>query len=533
MHPAQLLMSAPFALCALAAPPSAQCQWKKPDAGPAGEAYLGYAVAVDGDTLVVGAPGTYMDETAGAAYVFPAHGLWTAPLATLRPSTGALGDDFGAAVAVDGDTIVVGAPFHADARGAAYVFERFGDVWVETQELAATDGAKSHYFGRSVDVDGERIAIGASSADGVGEHTGAAYVFVREPGGSLGWALETKLFAFDGEEYDLFGWSIAVDGDRVVVGASQESELAHWAGAAYAFRRDGVSPVWHQQKLVAADGALGDFFGHDVGASSGSIVVSSNTDNGPAGSNQGSAYVFVEDQGAWVQQAKLTAHDAASWVFFGESVDIDGDRIAVGSMWDAGGADKAGAVYVFERDGVDWTEASKLLASDAAYEDQLGAAVAIQGSSVVAGAYRKDGYQGAAYLFDLDRGLAWTSCAGAPAQLSVSGSLAAGDGDFELVATGCPPGTAALFFCGLVETALPTAGGLLCIHPDRMGPWAPWPPVEVDAYGIARIAVDLGALVELRSLLQDAWYFQLAYLDRAPGGAGFGLSDGLGVRFCP
>jgi len=351
----------------------------------AADDYFGNAVALDGDTAVIGAYGD--DEGAGSAYVFRWDGAtWVEH--KLTASDGAADDYFGFySVALDGDTAVIGATGDddlGDRSGSAYVFRWDGATWIE-HKLTASDGAAYDIFGVAVAVDGNTAVIGAYGDD---EGAGSAYVF-RWDGAT--W-IEHKLTASDGAAYDLFGSSVAVAGDTAVIGAYGDDE---GAGSAYVFRWDGAT--WVEHKLTASDGAADDRFGYSVAVDGNTAVIGAAGDD-DLGISSGSAYVFRWDGATWVEH-KLTASDGAAYDRFGEAVALDGNTAVIGA---AGFTNSAGSAYVFVRDGTTWTEQAKLTASDGAAYDYFGEAVALDGDTVVIGAYRDDDLgddSGSAYVF--------------------------------------------------------------------------------------------------------------------------------------
>jgi hypothetical protein len=361
---------------------------------------FGFSVATNGETVVVGAPG---DENRGAAYVFArSGGVWTQQQKLLA-SDRTPGDFFGGSVAISGETVVVGAGRANDFRGAAYVFARSGGVWSEQQKLRASNRFMGDGFGVSVAISGETVVVGALFGDvAVGlSNRGTAYVFVRSGGV---WSEQQMLAASDAAAVFRFGESVAISGETVVVGAVGAAGAAgDNQGAAYVFVRSGG--VWtQQQKLEASDAAASDVFGDSVAISGETIVVGAPGDDGAAGDNQGSAYVFVRSGGVWTQQQKLEASDAAASDEFGWSVAISGETVVFGAPFDDGAAgDNQGSAYVFVRSGGVWSEQQKLLASDAAVADRFGDSVAISGETVVVGAPFDDGAagidQGSAYVF--------------------------------------------------------------------------------------------------------------------------------------
>ena len=394
-----------FGVCANAATPTANevAQLLANDA--ASNDQFGFSVAVDGDTVVVGA---YLDDdngdNSGSAYVFTrTAGVWTEQQ-KLTASDGANNDVFGRSVAVDGDTIVVGARGDDNSSGSAYVFTRPAGTWTEQQKLTAGGGASGDQFGSSVDVAGDTVVVGAYLDDDKGTDSGSAYVFTRT---ACVWTQQQKLTASDGASGDRFGWSVAVDGDTVVIGAYLNDDIPDDSGSAYVFTRS--SEVWtEQQKLAASDGASGDQFGSSVDIAGDTVVVGAWLDD-DKGSGSGSAYVFTRSATAWTEQQKLTASDGASADQFGWSVDVDGDTVVIGAPLDDDNGNNSGSAYVFTRSAGVWGETRKLLALYGQVNDILGldnGAVGVSGSTVVAGASGHDGAaastdSGAAYVFSV------------------------------------------------------------------------------------------------------------------------------------
>src|SRR5215471_18101934 len=186
---------------------------------------FGVSVSVTADRALVGAYGD--DFYRGAAYVFVKSGNSWVEEQKLVASDRLEDDRFGWSVSLAGDRALVGA-YNADsARGAAYVFVRNGSSWTEEQKLVASDGAANDNFSYSLSLAGDRALIGAYSNDNV---RGAAYVFVRNDGGAGAWTEEQKLVASDGAEFSQFGNSISLAGDRALIGAYWDSNLR---GAAY------------------------------------------------------------------------------------------------------------------------------------------------------------------------------------------------------------------------------------------------------------------------------------------------------------
>ena len=300
-------------------------------------------------------------------------------------------------MAIEGDTMVVGAYAENSIAGAVYVFTRSGTTWSQQAKLVASDAAANDYFGVSVEIDGDTIVAGANYEDTGGSDAGAAYVFTRS---GTTWSQQAKIQASDKEAGDLFGTSVEIDGDTIVVGAQTEDTGGSNAGAAYVFTRSGTS--WSQQaKIQSSDIAASDRFGWSAAIDGDTVVVGAYLED-TGGSNAGAAYVFTRSGTSWSQQAKLVASDAEATDYFGISVAIDGDTMVAGASYEDTGGSAAGAAYVFTRSGTTWTQAKKLVASDAEAGDNFGVFVAIDGDTIVAGANNEDtggDNAGAAYTF--------------------------------------------------------------------------------------------------------------------------------------
>jgi hypothetical protein len=247
--------------------------------------WFGWSVAVDDDRIVVGAPFTNIggDEYAGAVYVFEADGNGGWAETRLTASDSSDGGQFGMAVAIEGDRVVIGRPFDENPRwaGSVYVFDRNSDgAWIETK-LTAADGAGGDAFGSSVAVDGDRIVVGAGGVNG---DTGSVYVF--EPDGDGEWA-GTKLAASDGQPRTFFGlmadgprgMPVAADGGRIVVGSRSLSAES----TVYVYEPDGAGG-WIETRLAE--------FGFGVDIDGDRVVIS----------DESAVHIFDPDgNGGWTQ----------------------------------------------------------------------------------------------------------------------------------------------------------------------------------------------------------------------------------------
>ncbi|MGA2257593.1 MAG: hypothetical protein ABSG53_23270, partial [Thermoguttaceae bacterium] len=271
-------------------------------------------------------------------------------------------------------------------------------------KLTASDGMSGDVFGMSVSISGNTIVVGAVLAD---NSEGAAYVFT-EP--SSGWADMTqvaRLTASDGAASDEFGSSVSISGNTIVVGASEATIGANsQQGAAYVFTEpaSGWANMTQTAKLTASDGTANDEFGVSVSISGNTLVVGA--DNPYHVDPEGAAYVFAKPDSGWAnmtQTAKLVASDGTANDFFGGSVSISGNTVVVGAWEATVGADsQQGAAYVFTESVSGWanmTQTAKLIASGGAAYDYFGVSVSISSNTVVVGAFGASSQKGAAYVF--------------------------------------------------------------------------------------------------------------------------------------
>ncbi len=311
---------------------------------------FGSAVAISGGTIVVSAIGddvTFGDE--GSVYVFEPSGPGTwAETAHLLPvpdfvGQNTVGENFGESVAIEGNTIVVGARSDNDAsgvvRGSAYVFKDTGSGWTVNppQKLLASDGAAGDRFGFDVDIFANRIVVGAPFDNGAASNDGSVYVFDR-PGAGNPFAEVAKIVATGDQSVDdEFGTSVAVEGSTVLIGAPKENTN----GAAYVFTGGGA--IWTQQaKLLPPSGSL---FGTAVDLQGNLAVV------GATGGVNGSAFAFTQSGSIWGPGDLINATDSivGDQDFFGQSVALDGGFIVVGSRLHdhTGPISNSGSAYIF------------------------------------------------------------------------------------------------------------------------------------------------------------------------------------------
>ena len=385
---------------------------KLSDGETASEDQFGVSVAISGNFAISGAQqDDDIAPNAGAAYIFERSGLLWLQRTKLTADDAKAGDLFGNAIAMDGETVLVGAPGVDDAgpeSGAAYVFVQVGDEWIQQARFIGDDIGIFDRFGSAVAVHENTAIIGAHGKDEIGTDSGAAYVFVRN---GASWTQQAKLTHQGAVPGDLFGFAVSVYGDNAVVGAHQSDAAGPDSGAAYFFTRNGGR--WTQDiLLVPNDISIGDAFGYAVNLTKGAAIIGAPKEDRHL-DNVGAAYVFVETRNAWVQQAKLGASDADTGDEFGSAVAIYEDTVIVGAWKDnhalvdphenpALQLDK-GSAYSFLRDGLSWVEKRRIEAAYTRQADLFGASVAIKGAFAIVGASGSDNAgdnSGSAFIFN-------------------------------------------------------------------------------------------------------------------------------------
>jgi hypothetical protein len=343
-----------------------------------------------------------------------------APQALVYPSNiGISTDYFGQSVAVDNTRAVVAAPYDNDLAGdsgAVYVYDRAGSNWSLTQKIKAptADANGSDWFGsdgrRGVDIAGNYLIVGAPRDDETAPDAGAAYIYLRDTATNT-WNFQAKIRASDGAQSDYFGYSVAIEGSTVVIGAYLEDTIANDQGAAYVYRRTGTN--WNfVAKLTANDPAASDQFGIDVDISGTFVAIGAYLDD-DRGGDSGSAYIFNEiAPGNFQQQAKVTASDGAGSDHFGLSVSIAGDSLVVGARLNDDFGTDSGSAYAFRRlVGTFWVEEAKLQAGDIGTGDEFGNSVRLVGNRAIIGSRYDDdrgGESGGAYFFERDANGIWS-----------------------------------------------------------------------------------------------------------------------------
>lgn len=380
--------------------PSLVAKLTAPDA--AAHDQFGYSVSTSGETTVIG---SVRDDDAGinsgSAYVYRKSGGAWEMMAKLTASDGADGDLFGHAVSISGSTIIIGAPEdddHGSNSGSAYVFSEVDGGWQEVAKLTAYDAASGDLFGHSVAVDGQAVVIGAIGDDDAGSNSGSAYVF-REINGQ--WQPVAKVRGTGAQSAERFGYAVSLSGDTAAITTLAVANGTLRTSAAFIFRE--VDGMWQQvARLTSGPSAVYDFFGISVSLDGRTVAVGA-YGNDDVGLNAGAAYVYREYAGDWWHVATLTAPDAQPGYGFGWSVHLDGDDLLIGAPGANSEGDWfTGAAYLFRQSRGAWIPSAKFTASDSREGDSIGYAVAISGDTVFVGANGTDdagSNSGSSYLF--------------------------------------------------------------------------------------------------------------------------------------
>ncbi len=360
---------------------------------------VGAAVAMDENQefLVLGANGDASSGPAsGAAYLYQRDaGMWSL-VKKLIPSDGQTGDNFGLAVAMSGDVVLVGALWDDDNginAGSAYTFRWNGFDWVQGFKLTASDGQANALYGSALDVDGDVAVIGAKWDSENGTQAGAVYVYRYD---GIVWREEQKITPADAAAADRFGASVDVHGNRIAIGSPNDDDGNFDGGAVYVYEWDGIT--WGLvQKVVPSDSASNDRFGHSVGLDDCALIGGAVGRSEPS-SNSGAVFTYLWDGNQYLAEQKLQASDAVGGEEFGHAVALQRGNLVVGAPL-ANTPAFSGAAYVFRQYGEEWVEQHILEATAAAGGEELGHSVALVGLEVVTGSWQEAGNLGAVHLF--------------------------------------------------------------------------------------------------------------------------------------
>ncbi|MBU0729150.1 MAG: FG-GAP repeat protein [Proteobacteria bacterium] len=363
--------------------------------------WLGYSGAMSGEYAIVGAPYSGSRYAYGKAYIYKNEAQGWVKKSELTPNDLKNHFTFGKSVAMDGDYAVVGADGEYSSYvtyviGAAYVYKRDGENWVETAKLIPHDSSLRDKFGRTVAISGDYIFVGSLG------NAFSVYVFKRE---GENWVEQTELFASDAVPGDQFGSSISISGDYAVIGAPSRDEEGVWnAGAVYVFKRD--ENGWHEQeKITLSNPKESDGFGSSLAIEGNTLIVGKGARN-ESGDDPYIAYVFKNDSTQWVEQARLSYKQKTSLMRSAHAVSISGDTAVIG-IYDEENGSGAGAINVYKRYGDIWEDHLKITSCDGAPGNRFGTSVSISGDNIMVGAPHLyplyDLNNGAIYFYDVPK----------------------------------------------------------------------------------------------------------------------------------
>ena len=560
-----------------------------------------------GSQGVGGDPTDNSAPSAGVVCAYLRQGSGWVPMTLLKGSNTEAGDQFGFALAIDGNTLAVGAPQEASATphinghegdnsapgaGAVYLFERSGLTWVQTAYLKPSTPGAGDAFGTAIALDGDTLLVGAPQEDSASNtvdgdaandgapNAGAVFVFERRAGV---WTQTAYLKANNAGLQDFFGDAVAVDGDWALVGAPKEDgpvggingngalNGATNAGAAYAFRRNGAS--WVQVAYIKAQVPdMGHAFGSSVALSGHRLAIghpfeesaATGIDGNPfsqAATSSGAVTVYrwIEQVGQWRFDAYVKASNTHSFAEFGTAIALEGDRLVVGARSESGGSggvdgdqapflqSGAGSTYVFDHDGTSWAQSHYLKAAAPTNQARFGHSIALDGGRILVGAEGEASASpgvngdptvggaaasGAAYLFEASSPACGVTAYGTPgganiAALSAPALALPGQG-FAIFGTGFDGATSPVWIgVATAPASVPWLGGTLLL--DR----AALVPLPGSAFKTAHTLgnFNLHTTVPL-ALMGATIYTQAVALDAAQP-FGLSLSSALAIQVCP
>lgn len=538
-------------------PLQAQCEsssFKASDSGPNDR--FGSAVSMDGTRAIVGR-GSRLSALNGAAYVFEITGKEWKEVQILLPSDAGPARSFGASVALDGDLLVVGAPFDSPGgppSGSAYVFERILGVWTEVAKLTSGNPGASSMFGVSVAVSGDRIVVGGPNL--LSGKQGRVLVYERV---ANVWTKVANLKDHLGEGGDFFGDALALEGDRLLVGAPRaDTAFGIDSGTALVFER--LAGVWtFTQRLKSPGLSAQESLGRSVDLDGGRAAVGSNFSNDSGVFHAGAVSIFEDTGGVFVFTDELLPIQPVTWYQFGLSLALSGDRIIVGTAGDE--------VHAIERVGTEWTNRG-LMRSVPGFKGNggdfdFGWVLDMDGAVSLVGEPRlvTSSVHGSVAVFSWpDFTTTFCSCADGPrcddpfagcmnstasgGSLRGCGSSSVIEDDLLLTAWRVPPGKAYLPLMGAGQVHVPFGDGLLCVGSGGVGLFR-FPVKLTDTWGHAVLGPGIVSHSQTHFSAAGAiqpgstWYFQFWYRDSLvtpcggfqPVPKGFNLTDAIGVTF--
>lgn len=359
---------------------------------------FGDFVAIDGNYAVVAATG---DDTlgtdAGALNAYQLVGGQWQFTHKIVMDDGAAGEKIGS-IAMRGGRLIVGDPLQNGMRGAVYIYELSGNTWVKTAKLtlgASQSPTVQDLFGYSVDISGDWAIAGAYQYTTTSNIFGAGSLFVYHKVGGV-WQQSQQLFSPTPTNFEQFGFSADIEGDRLVVGAPADDSQLDGPGAVYSYRLSGST--WAYENAVLGTGTNGitnnSKFGFSVALTNNTLVVGAPYAKGAANSS-GAVYVYNHTGAAWGTPQKISAPGGASGDEFGYDIAINNSNLVIASrLSDSKDLDRAGSVYQYKLSAGKYALAFRIFARDRAARDYFGSSLDLSGSTVLIGSRLDDGKPG-------------------------------------------------------------------------------------------------------------------------------------------
>jgi len=359
---------------------------------------VAFSVAADNQTIVLGAyRKNYPDNgpDSGALYVFDKEVSSWSQVTDLAATDGSGFDYLGWSVDIAGDVIAAGATWADEPTlesGGVYIF-RLGATWEQETVLAPADLPDEANFGHAVDLDGERLIVGAPFIDGSVNAQGVVYIFADDGQ----WTQEARLTPGD-LDVNFVGADVAIDGDWAVIGAPRDNTDGVSAGSVFIYHRNAANEWMYYSRLARATNESYCYFGNNVCIEGNTILVGAEYSS-QFGANTGAVFVYELEGNAWSQMQVLSPNDKTAWSHFGGSVSIRNGIAAIGAY---GHPNSTGAAYIFERDKAgQFTQTNQLLSTDGAQHHRFGNDVAVGDGYVTVGAPYSQDEQGSAYVYDI------------------------------------------------------------------------------------------------------------------------------------
>ena len=347
------------------------------------EGRFGFSIAIDGELAAIGARST-TSPGIGSVYVLEHNnGQWT-ERQKLVPNDGSTFDNCGFAVDIDGTRVAISCDGQNSNTGAVYLFDFDGNQWSQTQKISGPEargggGSAGESFGYSLSLDGDRIAIGAPNQSG-NNAPGAVYMYGFD---GNNWSQIQKLVANDVSNRNYLGFSVALLADVLVSGAIRDTQFGTSAGAAYVFEFDGIN--WQQSQKILPQSTDTQSLGTSVGLTSDTLVIGASNDSTVV-SAAGAAYVYEQDQlGDWIQIKGLFASDAQVGDRLGRQLSITDGSILLLRFADTF-SQNTGAGYLFKKYGNGWTETKIIQPSENVVGDLFAVFGAISNDKILIGA---------------------------------------------------------------------------------------------------------------------------------------------------